>query len=183
MLPLPRLLLVLDLDETLLHASPTPLGREPDMRFEEYFVYKRPMVEAFLAEAVALFDVAVWSSADDTYVQDMVRQLAPTVPFAFVWGRSRCTYRHNLELDTYCWEKQLQKLRKKGYSLDRVLIVDDTSEKSRTNYGNAVHIPPFEGQEEDKVLAQLLTYLRPFAHVHHVRRVEKRDWLRRLSAG
>jgi len=178
-----RLLLILDLDETLLHASPTKLATEPDFRYEQYFVYKRPAVDDFLTEAAREFELAVWSSADDAYVREIVAKLAPAAAFAFVWGRSRCIYRRNLETDTYCWEKQLQKLRRQGYSLNRMLIVDDTAEKSRANYGNAVHLPPFEGQPTDDVLPRLLAYLRQLATAENVRRVEKRDWLRRQAKG
>jgi carboxy-terminal domain RNA polymerase II polypeptide A small phosphatase len=35
-------LLILDLDETLIHATSKKLSREPDFIVFDYFVYKRP---------------------------------------------------------------------------------------------------------------------------------------------
>lgn len=35
-------LLILDLDETLIHSIETKLDVEPDFYFEPYYVYKRP---------------------------------------------------------------------------------------------------------------------------------------------
>jgi len=43
-----RKLLLLDLDETLIHARETPLGRNEDFCVGEYFVYRRPPVDKFI---------------------------------------------------------------------------------------------------------------------------------------
>lgn len=49
-----RILLILDLDETLIYASEAALDREPD-----FTVYRRPWLDEFLARCERNFDLAV----------------------------------------------------------------------------------------------------------------------------
>ena len=143
-------LLILDLDETLLHATADKIRDDFDFQVYHYFVYLRPGLAAFLAQCAEHFQVAVWSSASDDYVQAIVRQIVPaTIPLAFVWGRTRCTRFRMPEVDEegflsldysskYEFAKRLKKVQRRGFDLDRILIVDDTPEKVSQNYGNAI---------------------------------------------
>jgi RNA polymerase II subunit A small phosphatase-like protein len=88
-----RTLLILDLDETLVHASPKALDRPSDFQLFNYHVYKRPYLENFLLGCKPHFRLAVWSSASDDYVEEMVKRIIPPeIKLEFVWGRKRCTY-------------------------------------------------------------------------------------------
>ena len=60
-----ELLLILDLDETLIHASATKIREDFDFQVFQYFVYKRPGLTAFLATCAQYFKLASWSSASD----------------------------------------------------------------------------------------------------------------------
>jgi TFIIF-interacting CTD phosphatase-like protein len=60
-------LLILDLDETLLYATAQPPARPADFAVGDYYVYKRPHVDAFLTQCFDWFDVAVWTSASPSY--------------------------------------------------------------------------------------------------------------------
>jgi RNA polymerase II subunit A small phosphatase-like protein len=146
-----KILLVLDLDETLIHASDTRLDRAEDFRLFDYFIYVRPHLERFLTECAAHFRLAVWSSASDDYVAELVQRIFPRqLTPEFVWGRSRCTFsldraqvREFGYLDPgshYNYVKKLHKLKRKGYRLERTLIVDDTPSKCVHNYGNAIYV-------------------------------------------
>jgi len=76
------------------------------------------------------FNLAIWSSADDKYVNDIVELIKLIeIEFEFVWARSRCTLRFDYELDTYVHEKRLKKTKKQGFRLEKSLIVDDSPEK------------------------------------------------------
>src|SRR5690348_2190225 len=92
-------LLVLDLDETLIHAASTRINNlDEDFRFDNYFVYKRPYLEHFLTELSKHFTLAIWSSAGDEYVATIVNNIKPAgVDFAIVWARSKCSTRRNPE--------------------------------------------------------------------------------------
>lgn len=184
----PPILLILDLDETLVHARATPLPDRPaDFELFGYHVYLRPHLPEFLQEASRHFELAVWSSASDDYVAEVVRRIVPPeVPLAFVWGRSRCTYcldharfeeqGYTDHQSHYDFVKPLHKLRRRGYRLERVLIVDDTPAKARRNYGNAIYPNEYLGQPHDDELPRLLQYLLTLRDAENVRRLEKREW-------
>ncbi|MNE16564.1 hypothetical protein D3C80_1095130 [compost metagenome] len=47
--------------------------------------------------------------------------------------------------DKYYYVKRLSKVKRKGFLLERTLIIDDIAEKSTLNYGNAIQIAEFTG--------------------------------------
>lgn len=175
-------LIILDLDETLIHATSNRLDIPEDFIFDKYFVYKRPFLDEFLTSLTSDFKLGIWSSADDEYVNHIVQTITPPeINFEVIWGRSRCSYRRDIEQDIFIYEKRLDKLKKRGFRMEKILIVDDTQEKSRTNYGNAIHIKEFNGDQSDEELRTLLVYLRTFKDCDNVRTVEKRGWRQKAS--
>lgn len=170
-------LLILDLDETLIHATEKELGFLADFKFDKYFVYKRPFLDQFLIDISKHFTVGIWSSADDSYVTEIVKNIKPDyINFEIIWGRSRCSLKRDYDLDNYYFEKRLDKLKKKGFRLEQIIIVDDTPEKSRNNYGNAIYINEFLGDETDEELKYLHDYLLTLKKVENIRKIEKRGW-------
>lgn len=177
-------MLVLDLDETLIHATETPLDHPPDFLVEGYAVYRRPHLADFLEACADCFDLAVWSSASDDYVEAVVDAIFPDRSHLhFVWGRSRASLRRFIGYDEPRWEfdhrhyrKPLVKAKKRGWPLERILIVDDTPEKCVQNYGNAIYIQPFEGDSDDAELPLLAAYLKTLCDHPNVRTIEKRGW-------
>ncbi|MBW1296304.1 NIF family HAD-type phosphatase [Aquimarina litoralis] len=177
-----KILLILDLDETLIHATETKLEIDPDFKYAEYFVYKRPNLEEFLNEMTNHFALAIWSSADDKYVSEIVDIIRPNgITFQFIWARSRCTLRRDYELDRYVREKRLKKIKKQGFPLEKALIVDDSPEKTRDNFGNAIYVNPFEGNPEDKELIILSNFLKSIKNSENVRTIEKRGWRNKID--
>lgn len=76
-------LLVLDLDETLIHAREDPLDRAPDHAVGPYVVYRRPHLEAFLEAVFESFaHVGVWTASTLAYA-------LPTLDRCRTSGRSR----------------------------------------------------------------------------------------------
>ena len=178
-------LLVLDLDETLVFASESPLARPADFMANQYHVYRRPHLEAFLESVSKHFRLAVWSSANDAYVERIVKGVFPSdIPLEFVWGRSRATLRRASTEEGFPAEagshlnyrKPLSKLKKLGWRLENILILDDTPAKSAQNYGNAIYPTVWNGDEEDVELQLLARYLPTLSCVENVRTVEKRNW-------
>ena len=186
-----KMLLVLDLDETLLHAAPQQLPGGASFQVFHYYVHLRPGLAAFLTTCATHFELAFWSSASDDYVHEIVRRLLPPgIVAAFVWGRSRCTpfllsrpdEQELFEPDyasSYEYAKRLKKVRRRGFSLQRVLIVDDTPAKVLHNYGNAIYVKPFYGHPNDTELSSLGAYLAELKDVQNVRTIEKRGWQQR----
>jgi carboxy-terminal domain RNA polymerase II polypeptide A small phosphatase len=170
-------LIIFDLDETLIHATETALYYPPHFTFDEYFVYERPMLRSFLIDIASHFQIGIWSSAGDTYVQQIVNNIWPeTIEPVIVWASSKCSLRRDMVYDTYVYEKRLDKLKKKGFRLEQILIIDDSPEKARANYGNAIYIKEFTGDPNDCELQYLYNYLLTFKTVENVRAIEKRGW-------
>ncbi|MHC1777596.1 MAG: NIF family HAD-type phosphatase [Lentimicrobium sp.] len=181
----PEPLLILDLDETLIFSTPGMDGGAFDFRIPGYHVLKRPGLDAFLQLAAKHFRLAVWSSATEDYVAEIVRALfPPEIPPAFVWGRKRTSLRNILDKETGenegfpypVFVKRLKKVKKLGYSLERTLIVDDKPAGLRENFGNIVIVHEFRGDREDRELFRLGKYLVKIKDVPNFRKLEKRNW-------
>lgn len=171
------ILLILDIDETLLYASEKRLEQEPDSRVGPYFIYVRPYLQEFLQCCNEHFRLAVWSSSSADYLNAIVTAILPNeLKLEFVWSRERCIQRFDGELQEIYYVKDLKKVRRMGFDLDRMLILDDTPKKVERNFGNAVYAKPYFGDPADSELRDLSRYLRSLALVPDVRRVEKRGW-------
>jgi RNA polymerase II subunit A small phosphatase-like protein len=174
-------LLVLDLDETLVYAAPADIGHPADFLVGDYHVYQRPWLQSFLENLANHFRLGIWSSAGETYVETMIRCIQPPgFAFDFVWACNKCSYKRIPGLDEFVYEKRLSKLKRKGYSLEEILIIDDTPEKVQSNYGNAIYVKPFTGDMQDNELILLQRYLLTLLPVTNIRSVEKRNWRQTL---
>lgn len=176
-------LLILDLDETLIYATEKPLSHKADHMIDEFHVYRRPYLNEFIVRCFEMYKVAVWSSASDEYVSAVVKTIFPEPgKLEFVWGRSRATLPRSIDpfygwpLDHRHYVKTLSKVAAKGWPIERVLIVDDTPEKSVRNYGNAIYPSVFEGDQGDEELRLLARYLETLQDCKNVRKIEKRGW-------
>jgi RNA polymerase II subunit A small phosphatase-like protein len=182
----PRILLILDLDETLLWATDRPIDAEPAHRAFDYGIYWRPGLHTFIQRTATLFRLAVWTSSSGDYADLVCEPIFRDVSLEFVWARDRCTRMLDYASEPYhrpepYYAKRLGKLRKYGYDLQRVLVVDDTPEKHSKNYGNLITVKAFEGDPMDRELAFLAQYLEELAVVSgDVRRPEKRGWRSRF---
>ena len=176
-----QLLIVLDLDETLVHATTTPLGRMCDFQCDRYSVYVRPGLTDFLVGLEVGFEVGVWTSSSKDYANCIIEQAFPAdYPLSFVWSRDRCTLRFDPEFQEKYWTKNVLKLKRRGYSLRRMLCIDDTFRKYHRSYGNLVLVPEYIGGEEDKTLHWLLTYLLSPRDIADVRKLDKRGWIQEV---
>ena len=172
-----RKLLVLDLDETLIYANEHPLDRPADFEVAPYFVYLRPGVESFLLRVAEIYRLGVWTSSSPAYAQAICSALfGKRIALEFVWASDRCTPTRDFTLDKWSQSKHLKKLRRSGYQLEHVVVIDDSPEKHTKNYGNLVQVLPFEGDPTDGELALLLPYLEQLHEVENVRSIEKRRW-------
>jgi RNA polymerase II subunit A small phosphatase-like protein len=128
-----RHLLVLDLDETLVHASEVELDRAADFGACGYHIYRRPHLAEFIDYALARFDVGVWTSSGRVYADAIVAALFPAQSLRFVWARERCSISRDWSTGEYVDRKPLRKLKRRGYRLEQVIAVDDTPSKHATN--------------------------------------------------
>lgn len=201
-----KILLVLDIDETLVHSISSVITEKllpnspikPNYTAHSINIFLRPGVHEFLSECAKHFELALWSSGGTEYVQYIANVVFRQHTFKFVWDIRRCTSyipaNRRQELgyfdqftpfnpyDSNVVDiKQLRKVSKAfKIPLAKILIVDDTPAKSIKNYGNAIYIRPFNISSiirgDDNELEKLLKYLITLKNVDNVRYIEKRYW-------
>ena len=167
-------LLVLDLDETLVWSRRSP--REPrDFEVGEYAITKRPFLEVFLSAVMEDWQVGVWTSSGQLYAADVVDLIFPDPSgLAFVWAADRCVVKRNPDTGAQYAVKDLKKLKRRGFLLERILVVDDSPEKLERNYGNRLWVRPFEGDPHDRELLDVLQFLQGVVAVPDFRPLDKR---------
>lgn len=180
-------LVVLDIDETLLHASRRSIGRAEDGMIRRKFAYRRPHCAGFLEFCLSRFPaVGVWTSSSGKYASEAVDLLlgADRERLAFVWTRDRCIRRRRGSGTgrKITWIKDLGKLERRGHSLGKVIVIDDSPEKLQRQNGNLVQVSPYFGDRSDDELAALQAYLELLGEEEDVRSVDKRDWRSRDQA-
>jgi RNA polymerase II subunit A small phosphatase-like protein len=67
-------------------------------------------------------------------------------------------------------------VKRKGFLLESVIMVDDTPEKLSKHHENLVRVNEFNGQEDDSELIILMQFLSHLKSVDNVRKIEKRGW-------
>lgn len=171
------MLLVLDIDETLLYSTTKRLTYVPDYLVGENYVYARPGLKEFLDAISHGFRVAVWTSAVRGYAERLVTHYFPeALSLQFLWARDRCTRQVDRKTKETYWLKDLKKIKSFGYSLDEILMIDDRPCKTERYEDNHVLVTPFVGQQEDRELEVLTRYLATIKEVQNVRVLEKRNW-------
>jgi TFIIF-interacting CTD phosphatase-like protein len=178
-------LLVLDLDETLIHArsrGETDLPWPPQRQVAHFRVYLRPGVQTFMNEVLDRFAaVGVWTSASSDYAVAMLDRIVARDRLRFIFARDRCTPRRDVDLDEHYWVKDIRKLDGFGFDPRQILFVDDKARGLERSYSNLVAVPPFLGDPDDRLLGKLLGYLDRLGLVDDVRKIDKRQWWRRLD--
>lgn len=174
-------LLILDMDETLLHSA-TEYQLEGDYDFKislgdgTYFVRKRPHLDKFLDYAFENFKVAIWTAGGEEYAKKAISGCGIlSNALEFFWTRDKCTIKLDIDFGNYYGLKKLSKVKKLGWKLDDVLIVDDVLQTASDNYGNLIQINPyFYG--DDNELVKLIEYLKLIKNEPNYRRIDKRGW-------
>lgn len=178
-----RPLLILDLDETLVWATRDGPDTPHDFEVFGYRVTQRPHLDVFLNHVFSWFEVAVWTSAGEHYAAAVVAQLFPDPSrLRFVWSARRCTERLDRDSGEYYLLKDLKKVKRKGFALHRILVIDDSPEKLGRHYGNHLGLRRFEGDPQDRELLDVLPFLDWIRTQEDFRKIEKRDWRTRLRA-
>ena len=159
--------IVLDLDNTLIYSrspSEKPKGVASPKRIRYfsalgYDVAMRPGLVAFLNFIRKRFNkVIVWSAGTEKYVNSIVDNIFSKVGYRpdAILSRGDCVQMKEEQVYT----KPLYKLVEMGYvkSLDNVVLLDDLATNFAPNPSNGIHIPSFEGSE-DNHLIKLMDWL------------------------
>jgi RNA polymerase II subunit A small phosphatase-like protein len=88
----------------------------------------------------------------------------------------KCTRVFDPENHGYSYVKDLKKVKRRGYDLNRVSMVDVTPKKLAQTYGNLVRISEYECASQDDELLLLSRYLPGLSERRNLRTVENRNW-------
>ena len=172
-------ILMLDIDETLIHSSYHLLDREADLQLGPYYIYKRPGVEYFLDQCFEWFEVGIWTTATKDYATFIMEHLLDDLlKLAFMWTRKSCE--RNIDFDHMFayYIKDLQKLcREKKYDPSKIIVIDDLWKTAEKNPENLVLVDRYDGNSEDDELYRLIPYLGMLgASKEDIRKVDKSNW-------
>lgn len=169
-------LLILDLDETIIHSTREWIGRPPAFEGGEIgFLFVRPGLQPFLESVHRKYRVAVWSAATDDYVNAVRRLVLNDCPLAFAWSRAHCDL-NSQDDGAPVFVKNLDRVHAFGIALSSVVVVDDRPEALARHADNLVAIKPFYGDKNDDELSRLSGYLDRIGRCEDVRLIDKSSW-------
>eukprot|EP01064_Diplonema_japonicum_P018405 TRINITY_DN27093_c0_g1_i1.p1 TRINITY_DN27093_c0_g1~~TRINITY_DN27093_c0_g1_i1.p1 ORF type:complete len:266 (+),score=14.42 TRINITY_DN27093_c0_g1_i1:46-798(+) len=172
--PINKKILVLDLDETLVHASTTPqdpthfdvlvpTGRG---QFTVMYVCERPYLQYFLAHVSHWFTVTIFTAATKEYALPIIRELDREKIIKKRYYRTDCSYSSGQ------YVKDLSRLSGCREDLfSNYIIIDNLPASYKHNPHNAVPISDFRAanHSSDKELLKLLPLLEALQAVKDVR--------------
>jgi len=174
------LLIVLDLDETLVHSRRKPLeDRRPDFWWAGYAVYVRPGARSFLQQLAGWANVAIWTASDADYAFPVLSRVLQEGPeqladrFAFVWTSERCLPEEDGEVPLV---KPLSEVFALGHDPARTVVVDNRPATFARNRDHGIAVMDYLGAPEDQELPQLQAFLEQLRDAPDVRAVPKRPW-------
>ncbi|ETP52941.1 hypothetical protein F442_02121 [Phytophthora nicotianae P10297] len=176
----PKICLVLDLDETLVHCSVDEV-KNPHMQFPVTFngveyivnVKKRPHMEYFLKRVSKLFEIVVFTASHKVYAEKLMNMLDP--------HRNLIKYRLYRDDCLDVFGNYLKDLNVLGRDLSKVLLVDNSPHAFGYQVNNGIPIETWYDDEADAELLNLLPFLESLVDVDDVRPiVEKQFQIQKL---
>ncbi|KAK8481362.1 hypothetical protein V6N11_038037 [Hibiscus sabdariffa] len=150
--------IVLDLDETLVHASPDPPPKMYDFMIKpsiygvgmNFYVLKRPGVDEFLEAISKKYEVVVFTAGLEPYASLLLDSLDPKGLISHRLYRDSCKQsgrgRYIKDLSTI------------GRDLGKLVIVDDNPRSYSLQPANGIPIKRFEDDMEDRELEKLRVF-------------------------
>jgi RNA polymerase II subunit A small phosphatase-like protein len=159
-------LIVFDLDETLVHATEAPLPYAHTFQVNPYFVYVRPFASELIKFCASHFDIAVWSSSSERYVETVTAEVfGSTFPVAFSWAVTKCVQKVDPRSNGYVYVKDLRKVMKHGYAADEIIVIDDSPEKLQRQPTRHLCLPAFTGDPSDTELLGVIERVKAMAKI------------------
>ena len=164
-------ILILDLDETLVHSStknPFPNKKNlildiKDIKYKIYVII-RPFLEKFLQEMSLYYDLYIYTASIPQYSKTLVKILDKKKVIIQVLHRDHC-------LNIY--GKRLKDLTIFNKDLKDIIIIDNNPAFYVLNKENGIPIQTWIGEPKDKELLKLIPILKYLSKVKDVRPIIK----------
>ena len=117
----------------------------------------------------------------DSLCSDSKRKVRAISTFKNYCQETDDSLKREIDLYLHIAIRPLKKVKRKGYDLERILIIDDSPHKSKLNYGNAIYPKPYKGETEDNELIKLINYLESIKDEPNFRKIEKRNWRKKYD--
>lgn len=148
-----RKLLVLDLDETLIHTAYSPiLGGQFIANWGLFYLYERPHLQKFMDECSAEYDLAIWSASKADYVRWIIRSTVLSEhQFVFVNSRKHCKRIFGKD-GLVEYQKDLTPYLSR---YEKVIMLDDVP-KMVVPIECCIKVPEYKGGRDDYLVIELL---------------------------
>lgn len=146
-------LLILDLDETLIHTTYSPLvGLDAVSQKGYYYLYERPYLKDFLESVCEHYALAIWSASKADYVRWIIQStVLKDYTFQFIRTRKHCKYKEGKSGTP----EYLKDLRVLDPTYSEVIMLDDTP-KMVQPIECCIKVPEFKGATHDSFLKSLV---------------------------
>ena len=174
--------IVLDVDGTLVEDVSDEVVED---EYETPLPAPRPYLTEFMQFCFAEFQhVAIWSAASSDWIDPIIKNIIPPPPrhYHFIWANKHIsrsiTHQMGRNVDVRI-KKKLKKVCNHfpEFTLHNTLILDDTPQTYRDNYGNAVGISRWYGSSSDtelvRVMKRILDWKTTYQEQRTVRHISK----------
>ena len=153
-------LLILDLDETLVHADFENIFKNHDIEIKfkdknEIFsvgVFLRPYLTEFLDSISKIFDIGIFTASVKSYADAILDRIDPTkIYFKFILYREDC-----INLNGKICIKDLNIF---DLPLNKIVIIDNSLYSFSSQLSNGILITSFYNDKNDTQLKDVLSYL------------------------
>ena len=162
--------LVLDLDETLVHCSFYPTDYYDmtvpitiDAVQYDVYIQKRPFLDEFLKQIMPLFYVVIFTASLGPYANPIIDKILPNLPAPQRLFRESCTYSNGM------YVKDLEMF---NSPLNKIIIVDNNPCSFNRHQANGILSATWEGEKDDtELMDRILPILLRCANASDVRTV------------
>ncbi|KAK8457146.1 hypothetical protein SEVIR_3G132600v4 [Setaria viridis] len=170
-----NIVLVLDLDETLVHSKLQPCDNfdftlQVFFNMEDHTVYvrQRPHLEMFFNRVAQMFEVVVFTASESVYAEPLLDKLDPDRKLI-----SRRFYRESCTFSNGSYTKDLTIF---GVDLAKVVIVDNTPQVFQLQVDNGIPIKSWFDDPTDVELMELLQFLATLVDAKDVRPIISKNF-------
>lgn len=162
--------LVLDLDETLVHCSFYPpeyhdltLPITIDGVQYDVYIQKRPFLDEFLAQIMPLFYVVIFTASLGPYANPIIDKILPNLPATQRLFRESCTFSNGMyvkDLDMF------------NAPIKKIIIVDNNPCSFNRHPANGILSITWEGDQKDtELMDRILPILKKCVDADDVRKI------------